>query len=68
MWAISRPNRRSFLALILFGAVVLTAVAMADPMTPSKVKTIRILSQPAEDHSDQPPDCDSYEHIGPLTP
>jgi hypothetical protein len=55
MWAISRPNRRSFLALILFGAVVLTAVAMADPMTPSKVKTIRILSQPAEDHSDQPP-------------
>jgi hypothetical protein len=28
---------------------------MADPMTPSKVKTIRILSQPAEDHSDQPP-------------
>jgi hypothetical protein len=33
----------------------LAAAAMADPMAPSKVKTIRIPSQPAEDHGDQPP-------------
>ena len=54
MWPISRPNRYSLLALVMFGAVGLSVVAMADPNAPAKVKTIRILPQPAEDHGAQP--------------
>ncbi len=54
MRPISCPNRYSLLALMMFAAVGLSVVAMADPNEPAKVKTIRILPQPAEDHGGQP--------------
>jgi hypothetical protein len=40
--------------MILSGTVGLAAGAMADPVTPTKVQTLRILPQPADDHDAQP--------------
>jgi hypothetical protein len=54
MWAASRPKPYSLRAVIMFGAVGLTMGAMADPMTPTKVQTLRMLSQPDDDHGDAP--------------
>ena len=54
MCATSRLNPHSLCAIILFGAVGLTAGAIADPVTPSKVQTLRISPPRADDHSGQP--------------
>ena len=54
MWTTSHPNPRLLCAIIMFGTVGLTAGAIADPVTPSKVQTLRIAPQRADDHSGQP--------------
>ena len=54
MWATSRVNPHSLYAIVLFGTVGLTAGAIADPVTPSKVQTLRISPQRADDHNGQP--------------
>lgn len=70
MWTISRPKRRSLLALIMFAAVGLTSVAMADPNVPAKVKTIRISPRPTEDRGGQPtsPSKSSGVHLLTVRP
>jgi hypothetical protein len=50
MRPMSRPNRQCLLALFIFEMVGLTAVAMADPVVPSKIRTIRVGPGSAEDH------------------
>lgn len=52
MSLIFHPNRHCFLALIMLGTVASTTVAMADPVVSTKVRTITIRPQSAEDHRD----------------
>ena len=48
----SCSKRHCLLILVLFETVALTATAMAEPMAPSKVRTITVHPQSAEDHGE----------------
>jgi hypothetical protein len=54
MWPTSWSRRHSLLILVMFEMIGLTATAMAEPMTPSKVRTITIRPQSPEDHGEPP--------------
>lgn len=47
-----RAHRHSIVALTVLGTIGLAAVAMADPMEPSKIRTIRVTPQSADDLGD----------------
>jgi hypothetical protein len=48
----SHPNRHGLLVLVMFEAFGLTSVAKADPTAATKIRTIAIRPQSAEDHGD----------------
>jgi hypothetical protein len=48
----SCSKRHCLLILVLFETVALTAIAMAEPMAPSRVRTITVHPQSAEDHGE----------------
>jgi hypothetical protein len=52
MWPTSCSTKNCLLVLVMFETVALTALAMAEPMPPSKVRTITIRPQSAEDHGE----------------
>src|ERR1700732_5424520 len=49
------PIQHRFLVVIIFATAGFTAVAKTEPMTPSKVRTITVGPQSAEDHQDTLP-------------
>jgi hypothetical protein len=53
MWRTSRANRHGVLILTLFEIIGLTAVAMAEPIAPAKVRTLTIHPPSAEDDGGQ---------------
>ena len=48
----SHPNQLGLLVLVMFEAFGLTSAAKADPMAATKIRTIAIRPQSAEDHGD----------------
>jgi hypothetical protein len=48
----SRSTRNCLLSLVMLETVGLTAPAMAEPMAPSRIRTITIRPQSAEDHGE----------------
>ena len=48
----SHPNQHCVLVLVMFEALGLISVAKADPMAATKIRTIAIRPQSAEDHGD----------------
>jgi hypothetical protein len=48
----SHSKRHCLLVLVLLETVALTATAMAEPMAPSRVRTITVHPQSAEDHGE----------------
>jgi hypothetical protein len=54
MWPISCSTVHCLLILVIFETVGLTATAMAEPIAPSKIRTITIRPQSTEDHGEPP--------------
>jgi hypothetical protein len=52
MWLRSHLNQHGLLVLVMFEAFGLNSVANADPMATTKIRTITIRPQSAEDHGD----------------
>jgi hypothetical protein len=48
----SHPNQHCVLVLVMFEALGLISVAKADPLAATKIRTIAIRPQSAEDHGD----------------
>jgi hypothetical protein len=54
MWPTSWSTKRGLLILVMFETVALATTGMAEPMAPSKVRTMTVHPQPAEDHGEPP--------------
>jgi hypothetical protein len=54
MWPTSWSTKHCLLILVMFETLGLTATAMAEPMAPSKVRTITIRPQSAEEDGKPP--------------